>query len=87
MAVRNARIYAAAPFAGTEGAERMIYEARQRAMSRVGAWVERKGSLAGLAADLRHELERDKSDLALVKVGTAGFEPAALLLPKDILRS
>jgi integrase len=52
--------YAAVPFSGTEGAERMIYEARQRAMSRVGAWLERKGSLAGLAADLREEVKRDR---------------------------
>jgi hypothetical protein len=51
--------YAAAPFSGTEGAERMIYEARERATRRVSAWLERHGSLVGLAADLREELEQD----------------------------
>lgn len=37
----------------------MIYEARQRAVNRVGAWLERKGRLAGPDADVRHELEGD----------------------------
>jgi integrase len=36
--------YAAVPFTGTEGAERMIYEARRRATARVAASLERKGS-------------------------------------------
>jgi integrase len=52
--------YANAPFAGVEGAEARIYEARQRAMNRVGAWLDRHGTLAGLAADLRAELARDR---------------------------
>jgi hypothetical protein len=52
--------YAAAPFTGTEGAEQMIYAARKRAMGRVAAWLERKGSFQGLAADLRDEVERDR---------------------------
>jgi len=52
--------YANAQFTGVAGAEAMIYEARNRAMSRVGAWFERHGTLLALAADLRDELERDR---------------------------
>lgn len=52
--------HANAPFTGVAGAEAMIYEARKRAMLRVGAWLERHGTLLGLAADLRDELERDR---------------------------
>jgi hypothetical protein len=55
--------YANVPFTGIAGAEAMIYEAKQRAMNRVGAWLERHGTLLGLAADLRHELERDRNGI------------------------
>lgn len=52
--------YASAPFVGPHGAEQMIYEARHRALGRVSAWLEQHGSLAGLAGDLREEIERDR---------------------------
>jgi integrase len=51
--------YANVRFAGVVGAEAMIYEARQRAMERVGSWLAGHGTLLGLADDLREELERD----------------------------
>ena len=53
--------YANAPFTGVAGAEAMIYEARQRAMRRVSSWLASRGSLFGLADDLREELQYDRS--------------------------
>jgi hypothetical protein len=53
--------HANAPFTGVAGAEAMIYEAPERTMKRVSDRLASHGSLAGLADDLREELERDRS--------------------------